>query len=205
MLVKPDYPYNGYRILSIDPGTDTLGVSVIEVDLVTRIPAVIEVLTFKSGKNVRLYPELEDNFGTRYTKLEIHRQCLVKLIYSYRPDIVICESPYLGRFPNAFEALIQCLGMIQSAVSEYDPWLVLETIDPSTVKKIVGVKGKGSLKDVVKECVLNLRGLENRSGKDLTLCDEHSIDAIAVGCYKLHTLGIEFMTQNLLKGQTHGI
>lgn len=190
MLVYPNYETPGYRILSIDPGTDTLGVSVIEVDSITGIPRIIDALTFKAGNKVRLYSEIEDDFGTRFTKLTIHRNALIKLLYSIRPDVVICESPYMGRFPNAFAALIECLTMIQSAVSVYDPWMAIETIDPSTVKKVVGVKKKGSNKDLVKDGVMGLRNVTCCPSVTLSTCDEHTIDAIAVGCYKLVQLGI---------------
>lgn len=187
MLVLPDGP-NIYRILSIDPGTDTLGVSVLDLDLITFEASVTYVTTLKASKRLKYFVEVEESRGSRKAKLHANSIHLTEILLYFKPNTIISESPYLGKFPTAFEALIQCMEMIQGCIDNYDRSLVLETIDPPNVKKAVGAPGRGGGKDIVKRAVLGLTKLKNSSGNDLRNCDEHSIDAIAVGCYKLNTI-----------------
>jgi hypothetical protein len=86
----------------------------------------------------------------------------------------------MGRFPQAFAALTECLTAIRRAVLRYDDFKPLLLVDPPTAKLAVGVKGKGSVKDDVKQGVLSLRNLLNPDNIDIQNLDEHSIDAIAV-------------------------
>ncbi len=187
MLTLPDGP-STYRIMSIDPGTNTLGVAVLDLCLINYTVDLVFVNTIQGMKNARSLVEFEESFGSRQAKLHTHHRILTDLILKTKPNAIVSEAPYMGRFAQAFEALVQCLIMIQSAIGEYDPWLVLETIDPMSVKKAVGVSKKGSNKDLVRDAVLGLRNLTNSSDKPLPFCDEHSIDAIAVGFWKLQQI-----------------
>lgn len=70
---------------------------------------------------------------------------------------------------------------------QYDPYAVLHTVDPPTVKKAVGVLGKIKGKDKkspVKDKVAQLSALYLE--KDIESLDEHAVDAVAVAyaCYK---------------------
>ena len=180
-----------YRIMGIDPGTDTLGVAIIDLDLDTYIPTVIFSQTLFGLKGSRNHLEYAETFGERQAKFYSNQKDLINIINQFRPTVVISESPYMGRFAQAFEALVQCLMMIQSAINTFDPSMSLETIDPSNVKKAVGASGKtkaGGEKNKTKEALLKLPNLINALPFSFDSLDEHSIDAIAVGCYKLKTI-----------------
>lgn len=185
MLYIPPETSPFYRILSIDPGTDTLGIAILDVDVLNLSVYLTYATTLHGAKGARNYPHISDTFGNRQAKFHSHKLQIARILRESRPNCVISEAPFMGRFPQAFEALVECLYMLREVVAEYNPSLCLESIDPPTVKKAVGVTGKGGGKDPVKKCVLALDKLINTSGIDLTTLDEHAIDAIAVGCYKL--------------------
>lgn len=180
-----------YRIMGIDPGTDTLGITIIDMDIITHEVKIIFSQTLSGLKGSRKYPEFEESFGGRATKLHANKILLSEIVLGYQPNCIISESPYMGRFAQAFEALVQCLEMIRSVVYEYDPYMVLETIDPSNVKKAVGASGrtkKGGDKDLVRTALLNLHQLQNHFNVPIECFDEHAVDATAVACYKINQL-----------------
>lgn len=97
---------------------------------------------------------------------------------------VASECPYMGRFPQAYAALTECLTSIRSAVHDYDPTLVLHEIDPATVKMNVNVNGKSGDKQLMTNAVTELiktGRILNTGLVNIGLLDEHAIDAIAVG------------------------
>lgn len=183
MLILPDGNRH-YRVLAIDPGTDTLGVAVLDLDLSTFEVSIVHTVTLKASKQLKFYPEMAETYGDRFTKIYSHSVQLKNLLFIYQPQAVISEAPYL-RFVTSFEALIECLMMIKQTVCEYNPTITVETIDPPRAKMAVGAPGKGGDKEDVKQAVLRLTCLKNPTGIDLNAIDEHSVDAIAVGCYKL--------------------
>lgn len=190
MLVMPDLPPI-YRILAIDPGTDTMGVVLLDVDLQYLTVKLTYAETFRGDKMSRRYGDYAETYGDRAAKLYAHEQRLLSFVQAARPHCIISESPYMGRFPTAFQALVECLTMLQRVTYQYDPSLPLETVDPPTAKKAVGAPGKmkrgEDKKAPVRMGVLGLN-LHNATGKDLSLLDEHSIDAIAVGYSKVLTV-----------------
>ena len=175
-----------YRYIAIDPGSNTLGLSVFDVNLVTMEESVLEAVTFNGEKLSARSPYVNEVHGDKFARLKAHEENLVRLMFKWKPNAVICESPFLGRFPQAFAALTETLSMIRRAVYAYDPTICLETVDPPTAKLAVGVSGKGKDKEDVRQGVLKLReqGVKFNMVARLEDLDEHSIDSIAVGHHK---------------------
>lgn len=195
MLQLPDVPPI-YRIMSIDPGTDTLGVAIIDINLLTRAVSLIHVTTLFGGKRAKQFPDIMEIFGERHSRLYSLKDEIYDILITTNPNCIISESSYMGKFAAAFEAGVESLWAIRDAVGAYDPGMCLETIDPSSVKKSVGLLGKsekGGNKDGVRTCVLSLSKLINLSGKNLADLDSHSIDAIAVGCYKIKSISSDLI------------
>lgn len=184
MLFLPDNPPI-YRTVAIDPGSNTLGYAILDLNLSTGEIALMGADTLVGVKMARSHPDFAETHGDRATRLHCHEEFLKALLDDCRPNAVISEAPYMGRFPQAFMALIECLGAIRRAVISYDPYMPMETVDPPTAKKAVGAPGKGGGKDIVREKVLALPTLINATGRPLTVLDEHAIDAVAVGYYKV--------------------
>lgn len=179
MLQQPLDP-RPLRIVGIDPGTDTLGAATLDVDLATRRVALLEVRTFSGMTMARNYPNLAFVHGDRTARLRSHEDNLFGYFNYMQPHNVVCESPFLGKFPQAFAALTECISYIRRAVWRYDPWMPLLLVDPPTVKLLVGVKGRGKTKDDVKQGLLDFQGLDNPFNIDISSLDEHSVDAIVV-------------------------
>lgn len=192
LLQYPPYSIP-YRIVGIDPGSVTLGACVIDLDLQTRTETLVDVRTFDASKNMRDYHNLSRIHGDRCARLQIHEDSLTGYFSVFKPHAIISEAPFLGRFPQAFAALTECVTAIRRAVMRYDRFMPLHIADPMTVKSAVGVhrmgrKDKGALsKENVHAAVMQLP-LLNPGQIDLASLDEHSIDAIAVARSRIVTM-----------------
>lgn len=173
-----------YRVVGIDPGTNTLGFSVLDLNVFTGIVDLVYVTTLKAVQSLNHFQPYRDVHGDRSAKLHAHKENLREMFCHFLPTAIICESPFLGKFPQAFEALVECKMAIRAAVYEYDPTVPLETVDPPTAKMAVGAPGKSKDKEDVKRAILRLPIIQNLSGLHLESLDEHSIDSIAVGFTK---------------------
>lgn len=169
-----------YRIMAIDPGTNSIGVSILDLDLLTFKINLIWSDTFHPDKSLKYMSTYVSRHGDLDAKLQVIEDLLLDLMLDYDVDDIVSESPYMGRFAAAFGALTKCLGAIDKAVRNYDYTLDLYLIDPSTVKSNVGVSGKSGDKNLVKQAVLMLPFI-NINNINLHYLDEHSIDSIAVG------------------------
>ena len=183
MLVLPEL-VEYYRVVAIDPGTDTLGVAILDVDLHHGVVNLVDAFTLRGNTNSKKYPMIIESHGLRYAKIHSHAENLLAIFSMARPHAIICESPFLGRFAQAFEALVECKMMIRHAVQQYDPTMTLETIDPPSAKIAVGASGGCKDKTVIRDNVAKLGFLKNPNNISILDLDEHSTDAIAVGIYK---------------------
>ena len=184
MLRLPDDP-TPFRIIGIDPGTDTLGVSALDVDLHTAGVSVIDSRTLLGSQLIRGNQRVADLYGSRFARLQALEQSLGYYFHDFRPHAIISESPYFNKNrPQAYGALVEAMGMLQRAVYTYCSSICLETVDPASNKANLGVSGKSGDKDLMKAAVLRLHQLGNPNEIDLALLDEHSIDSLTVGWYK---------------------
>lgn len=172
---------NAIRIMGIDPGTDTLGIAVVDVDIDTKEYKLMYGHTFHASKYVSLYPEMAQARGSRDVRLMVLRQKLIEAFVLAEPEHIAAESPFLQRGKvSAFEALVECYAMMRDAVWAYSSQITLQRIDPVTVKNYVGVSHKGTDKNDVRRAINAI--YENRCSEhvDLSSFDEHANDAVAV-------------------------
>jgi Holliday junction resolvasome RuvABC endonuclease subunit len=200
MLIVPDSD-DRLRIVSFDPGTDTLGSSVLELNVRTLQLTVLDAQTFVSRRPIRYrpgYQRIEEIYGDRLARLSSHRQAVMGHLHRWQPHVVACESPFMGMRAQAFEALIECVNVIRWAVHDFDPTVPVEMITPPQAKKTVGASFKGSDKNDVRLGIQSLFEESNgqlvyRAYQPFDQIDEHSIDAIAVGvCH--YQQWVEFLT-----------
>ena len=175
-----------YRIISLDPGTSFTGVSVIEVDLETKDIEVLFVETFELIKLIRRKQYLVEMHSERFAKIQTSCALLHHLIELYEVDAVVSESPYLGRFAASFAALTEILFGFRTTTFNYDPGMPFYTIEPSVVKKHMGVKGTSKDKNLMtialKDHTVSIPDCYN-----IDTLDEHSIDCICVGLTHIAT------------------
>lgn len=190
MIFIPDGD-NTLRILSIDPGSDTLGASIIDIDLNTHTATIIDSRTYNAALQLKhgpQYLDIADTHGNRRARLVIHKNNLVAHMNYWKPHMVICESPFMGLSVSSYMALVEVVDIIREAVHQYDVYVCLYTVKPMEARKAVGVSGKGKTKDDTRNAVIEM--VNNRQTNlscmpqvPLLALDEHSIDSIAVGYY----------------------
>jgi len=172
-----------YRIISIDPGTTTCGFSVIECDY-GETPKVLWAET------VNALPYLKYNqptillHGKKFARIRMIGQRLQKLLDFWKPDAVIGEACFMGRFPKSFQGLTELTYELRSTTANFDPTLPYEIIDPPTVKNNMGVSGKSKDKDDMTEGLRNY-DVTYELDIDTNSFDEHTVDAISVGLWWL--------------------
>lgn len=168
------------RIVSIDPGTNTLGVACLEIDDSFSRIRVVDAMTIEAGKLARRkYTFQVELFGEKYAKLAAIKDALLRYYVAWHPLAVCSESPYMHLYPATFAALTECVSVVQRSAVDYDPCCVVRMIAPSEAKKAVGVSGASGDKEAVRQGILQHGCID--FDVDISLLDEHAIDAIAIG------------------------
>lgn len=178
MLSYPDQP-RIIRVIGFDPATVYTGVSIGEISGArdARHLTIIHAFTLRLDKLAKRHHPDPD----RYQRLQALGNAVQELLLQWRPSYIATESPFMGDHPAAFQALSECCLVIRTACREMVNPPDYELIDPTTVKKTVGVQGKlNGDKEKVRVA------LEKRTSEDLTLdikfdlIDEHASDATGV-------------------------
>lgn len=167
-------------VVGIDPGTSTLGTSVLWIDLNTMGIISSSAKTFRGDRLQDEESWLGALHGDRFSRICALEGALLHLFTHVKPYLIASEAPFISmRQPQAYGALTEVMCAIQNAVMFYDAWKPLYRIDPPSVKKAVGAAGNAD-KHAVKQAVLQLRDLNYAGDTPLELLDEHSVDALAV-------------------------
>lgn len=166
-------------VVGIDPGTTTLGTAVLWIDLNTMGIVSSHAETLRGDRLQAEESWLGGLHGDRFSRIRAIESALLHLFRQVNPFLIASEAPFISmRQPQAYGALTEVMCGITNAVMFYDAWKPLYRIDPPTVKKSVGAPGNGD-KHAVKQAILRLSEQLRFEG-NLALCDEHSIDALAV-------------------------
>lgn len=175
-----------FRMVSIDPGTTTLGIAVSEFDDDLSRMVVVDAMTIRGDILAKRYnPEYILRHGDRNARLIALRGALKRYFDTWLPTVICSEAAYLGRSAQAYAALIEAVSMIRYACELYDPSIRLETFTPSEVKVGVGVGGRSGDKELMRAALEKVEDLWIQVPLDSL--DEHAIDAIAVGYVKFMT------------------
>lgn len=94
---------------------------------------------------------------------------------------VASEHPYINPgMPGAVIPLAECLLIEEQAVFEYDPYMSLEKIDPSSIKKAVGVSGTSGDKHAMTEAIKKIPEIMDVLVGDIDTMNNNAVDSIAV-------------------------
>lgn len=182
MLYLPDITGEPIeRYVSFDPGTGSLGVAVIDYNRELGTHLVEYATTFQIDRLYKQNKLISETSGDRVAKLRTVRQAINRVLQAWEPAFVASEAPYMGRFPQAYAALVECVDAIRQGTQLFNPFATLLTIDPATVKKTVGVSGKSGDKEAMRKALANRKNLVFDSTVELAALDEHAVDAIAIG------------------------
>ena len=170
-----------FSILSIDPGTSTLGFCVIKLKIETLEIVSIFAWTVDATRLAFYKDEIIAIHGEKFARIISHKRNLEQVLRFYDPVFVVCETPFFNRLrPSAGGPLYELYATIEQTVFEWDRYKPLYGIDPRTVKK--GVKAQGNKKPDMLEAMQKIPEL---SCAGLDLLDEHAIDSVAVGYHKV--------------------
>lgn len=170
------------RVLAMDPGTDTMGFAIVDIDINTFEPKVMFGYTHKAAKYAKQFEHEIEMTSFRDVRLRIHREFIQQLIRDLQPDLVAAESPFLNkRQPQAYEALVECFAMIRQAVYYENPTIFVRRIDPITAKAYLGVDHRlPDQKILVENAVKREYRDKCAEGVDIDSFDEHTYDAISI-------------------------
>ena len=169
------------RLMGIDPGTDTLGVCIMDIDTTTYEPTVVWGHTYHASRTTDRWAGYSEIRGMRDARLKSHQYELSILLRAVEPTLIAAETPFFNRKrPSAFEALVECYAMLRDTVWEYSPTLVLNRIDPVMAKNYIGVDHRGTDKSDVQRAVARHYASRCITGIDIHRFDEHTIDAVAI-------------------------
>lgn len=173
-----------FRVVGIDPGTDTIGFSILDLYLSSGRIVVASSETIALSKLLSNWRNEETIHGARTARLMALEERLFIYFETNQIHAVCAESPFLRKFPQTFAALTECMSYIRRAVMAFDRYMPLDVVDPPTAKKAVGMLiKKGATKEDVKNAIRKL-GLEFADGVDFEALDEHSVDSIAVAYHQ---------------------
>jgi Holliday junction resolvasome RuvABC endonuclease subunit len=171
------------RIVGIDPGSTTLGFSVLEYDARTLKIIRVYAHTFNASKMKLNLLDIESH-SERYARIYELMEAIYEGFVELQPNFVISESPFMAmRRPQAYGALVEVVFAIRSALRKYDPTMSLDLIDPPSAKNAVGAPGNAKKEQVfaaLKKMLPQLNFDEERSGCTFDELDEHSVDGIAI-------------------------
>lgn len=182
-----------FKIISIDPGTDSLGFAVMDVTYDNFNINRTIAKTIMASKHVNEDSWVSQIHGYRMARIQKLKSLLIDHFDKIEPAFIVCESPFFNpRRPGAFQPLAEILFAIKEAVLVHNSWLPLHLIDPSTIKKSVNAPGNAD-KTVMKKAVTSLKDINYEGDIRIEDLDEHSIDAIAVGYCQVKNLRFPVM------------
>lgn len=178
LTIPSDSPYVA-TVVGIDPGTESLGCAILTFDIASMRITEFEAYTYRGSKMPGSDWRAEI-FSDRARRIQSHHDNLLMILRRTNPIAIATESPFYDqRHPSAFGALTEIICAIRQAVSAFDVWRPLYTIDPPTVKRAVGAPGNAG-KDIVKQCMSTIPELMQVCTNNFNTWDEHAIDAGAV-------------------------
>lgn len=182
MIVIPDNAHT-YRMLTIDNGSNTLGLSIVDLHLQNKSLTVKYSETCTATKTMDRYRHIADNYGDRFARYRVLGDFVNEMLEHFDPDVVCIETPFMHRHPSAYAVLREALMMITDTVANYDYRLEIIGVTPMEAKRAVGAAKYDKGKEPVRQAVLALNDVYYAAEIEPRHLDEHCIDSIAVAYY----------------------
>ena len=174
-----------FTILSIDPGTTTLGFAIIKVDILTDKIVEAFAWTVDATRLAFYLDETVNLHGDKFARIISHKRNFENVLRFYKPLVVAAETPFFNRRrPSAGGPLFEFFSTLEQTVFEWDRYKPIYKFEPRTVKLKVGATA-GAKKHEVKAALEDIDELKDVS---MSFLDEHAIDALAVGYTYLQQL-----------------
>lgn len=174
-----------FKILSIDPGTQTLGYAILEVDIQTLKVVNCFAWTVDSTRLELYSEETAATFSEKFARIIAHKVNFNNVLEYYQPLVVVSETPFFSIMrPSAAGPLFELFTTLEQTVYSWDKEKPLYKAEPRSVKKFVGVVDHKN-KDAVKQALIKIEELKHAN---IEFLDNHSVDALAVGYFQLGKL-----------------
>jgi crossover junction endodeoxyribonuclease RuvC len=112
--------------------------------------SALSILRYKNTKIEILEILYIDNAPIKNRNIKLFNiySAFLQLCFKYKPSTIIKEKEF-SRFIKSTKAISEVDGIINLAISIYNPYLELQTIAPTSIKKIITGDGKASKQNVL--------------------------------------------------------
>lgn len=167
-------------ILSIDPGINNCGLSVL--DLETQFEVKENVLIKNARKFTDEEKVVETRFGNRTVKVMAIINKITEILVKYPSiDALIIEAPFYNALtPMAYGSLLEVIFSIKYLIVIPNQ-LGMKLVEPLLVKKLFSGQHMAK-KEVMKQFLIRKRDDgEIKISGDVEALSEHEIDSVAIG------------------------
>ena len=185
---------NTVRVMSIDPSTTNMGVTVIDVNVREKKPFSLRYANTIFGDKVcyAIPTQYDDLSGTGVLARSYGlARAFGQLITIFGPDTAICEDNYLGASPDTYKRLIQAVALLREIANSVELPIHMSYVLPNLAKEIVGANFRGTTKDDVIKGIQEYPYLDC-GDYDLSKLDEHSADSVAIGLYRCERIAKDY-------------
>ena len=166
-------------ILSIDPGINNCGISIIDLSEQFK---VLDTILINNARKFTPEEKLSElRIGSRGVKVMCIINKLQELIDDNDISMIVVEAPFYSALtPAAYGSLLEVISAIKYRLI-IDSSLEFKLVEPLLVKKTFASQAQAS-KPTMKESLIRRTGNKEISlSKNIDSLSEHEIDSIAVG------------------------
>lgn len=168
------------RIISVDPGTNNAGVSILEQTETGY--HVVFAETINAVKLARGYKDISSLWGDLEAKIEAIVTQVAKVMDHYEVSAFAYEDSYVSprKSITSYKVAIKLQDRIVSMIIKKCPIMEFMLITPSKVKNAVGVSGRDPDKEAIPKAIRKMP-VSYAEHLNPDTFDEHTWDSIAVG------------------------
>lgn len=183
------------RVLAFDPAATEMGIAVIDHNCITGVSMVQWVETLKGPSLLKYFKHMRPHFSNSFCiQTAYYHYVLEDLLPSWKPDVVVSESAFVGRFPAAMISLAHVIGSIRRAVCAWcNRDIVL--IAPTETKSVIANSGRAGKEDIASAIMRNSKIQFAPGVGNYEFLTEHEYDAIGHG----HTFCVRYSAEWLAK------
>lgn len=173
-------PPSTIRVLGADPGSDTFGLVVADLNTQTWTIQVVFQTTLYANKIENNHQHLR-RYGDSYYRMHTIADDVVNMLIHYNVQYVAMESPFFNpKRPNSFEVLTRCRHIVKERIWQVNPMTVIDDIPPWQAKSSLGLKRGQDAKVYIPKCLTELVVAGIITNVDISSMTEHAHDALAM-------------------------
>lgn len=166
-----------YRVISIDPGTVLMGVTLWEIHIPTLTLRIVACWTEALQYHEKNIPRELDNLELRLLGL---RQTLTRLFKRFKPHAVCTESNFLQKKRvTGYRALLLTIAATRNALHDYCAYLELDIVHLIKAKEFM--KAASNSKEDVHKKVIAIGDVVYPEDFNPRLIGPDGLDSIALG------------------------